>query len=96
MTTEAATLEIDLHFARPGGFRLDVKLTAPPGITILFGPSGSGKSTTLAAVAGLIRPDAGRIALGDDVWFDSARRLHRPSNSAASPSSFSRSRSFRT
>ena len=40
-----------------------------------FGPSGCGKSTTLAAIAGLVRPDHGRVALGDDVWFDSARGL---------------------
>jgi molybdate transport system ATP-binding protein len=77
MKPEPATLEIDLRFERPGGFRLDVQLSAPPGITILFGPSGSGKSTTLAAVAGLITPSAGRVALGDDVWFDSARHVHR-------------------
>lgn len=57
-----------------GGFSLDVDFEAPPGITILFGPSGSGKSTTLAAIAGLLRPHAGRIALGSDVWFDSGAR----------------------
>jgi molybdate transport system ATP-binding protein len=55
-----------------------VKFQAPPGITILFGPSGAGKSTTLAAIAGLLRPDEGRIALGDEVWFDSARRHETP------------------
>ena len=53
-------------------FTLDVDFTAPPGVTILFGPSGSGKSTTLAAIAGLARPSAGRIALGDTPWFDAA------------------------
>jgi molybdate transport system ATP-binding protein len=51
-------------------FSLDVSIEAPPGVTILFGPSGSGKSTTLAAIAGLVKPDAGRVAVGDDVWFD--------------------------
>ena len=59
-------------------FSLDVAFDAAVGITILFGPSGCGKSTTLAAIAGLLRPDAGRIALGDDVWFDSARGIDRP------------------
>ncbi len=60
------------------GFDLDIDLEVPPGITILFGPSGSGKSTTLQAIAGLCRPAAGRIALGDEVWFDSGRGLDRP------------------
>ncbi len=59
-------------------FALDVELEVPPGITILFGPSGSGKSTTLAAIAGLERPTSGRIALGDDVWFDDKRKIDRP------------------
>jgi molybdate transport system ATP-binding protein len=60
-----------------GKFSLDVSFDAPPGITILFGPSGSGKSTTLAAIAGLTRPDTGRIALGGEVWFDSSQRIDR-------------------
>jgi molybdate transport system ATP-binding protein len=59
-------------------FSLDVAFEAAPGITILFGPSGCGKSTTLAVIAGLLRPDSGRIALGDDVWFDSERGIDRP------------------
>jgi molybdate transport system ATP-binding protein len=76
---EPATLEVDVRLARPGsGFQLDVRLSAPPGVTILFGPSGSGKSTTLAAIAGLITPSAGRVALGGEVWFDAAQHVHRP------------------
>jgi molybdate transport system ATP-binding protein len=63
---------------QPGGFRLDVGFQVPPGVTVLFGPSGSGKSTTLAAIAGLVRPSAGRIALGGQVWFDSVLRVHHP------------------
>lgn len=60
------------------GTRLDVAIEAPPGITILFGPSGAGKSSTLAAIAGLARPDRGRVALGAEVWFDDARGVDRP------------------
>jgi molybdate transport system ATP-binding protein len=59
-------------FIATSTFKLDVDFTAPPGVTVLFGPSGSGKSTTLAAIAGLTTPAAGRIALGDTAWFDSA------------------------
>lgn len=56
-------------------FVLDVSLEAPPGITIVFGPSGAGKSTLLDCVAGLVRPDTGRIAIGEHVLFDSAMRI---------------------
>ena len=56
-------------------FILDVSLEAPPGITILFGPSGAGKSTLLDCLAGLIRPDAGKIAIGESVLFDAERRI---------------------
>ena len=51
-------------------FDLDVALEAPAGVTVLFGPSGAGKSRTLACIAGIARPNGGRIALDDDVWFD--------------------------
>lgn len=64
--------------ARGGAFAVDVAFAVPPGITVLFGPSGSGKTTTLAAIAGIARPRAGRIALGTDVWFDDVARVDRP------------------
>ena len=53
-------------------FTLDAMLAAPPGITALFGNSGSGKTTIVNAVAGLLNPDAGRIASGDWVLLDTA------------------------
>jgi molybdate transport system ATP-binding protein len=56
-------------------FVLDAAFEVPPGVTILFGPSGSGKSTTLAAIAGLVRPDAGRVVLGNEVWYDGERGI---------------------
>ena len=52
-------------------FLLDISIEVPPGITILFGPSGAGKSTVLDCIAGLARPDTGRIAAGEEVLFDS-------------------------
>lgn len=51
-------------------FALDVAISVPAGVTILFGASGSGKSTVLRAIAGLIRPDAGAITVGPRVVFD--------------------------
>ena len=54
-----------------GGFGLDLGFDAPPGVTALFGRSGAGKSTVVNAVAGLLRPQSGRIALKDRVLFDS-------------------------
>ncbi|HEU5371974.1 MAG TPA: ABC transporter ATP-binding protein [Gaiellaceae bacterium] len=57
-------------------FDLELSLSVE-GTVALVGPSGAGKSTVLRAVAGLLRPAAGRIALGDEVWFD-ARTWRRP------------------
>lgn len=59
-------------------FVLDVSLEVPPGITILFGPSGAGKSTLLDCIAGLARPDAGRIAAGSETLFDAAAAIDLP------------------
>ena len=62
----------------PRGLHIDVSFDVPPGVTVLFGPSGAGKSRTLASIAGLLRPHQGRVALGDEVWFDAERRLELP------------------
>jgi molybdate transport system ATP-binding protein len=53
-------------------FASDARLTA------LVGPSGAGKTTVLNCIAGLIRPDAGRIAVGGKALFDGARRIDLP------------------
>jgi molybdate transport system ATP-binding protein len=60
------------------GFTLDAAFRAPPGVTVLFGRSGSGKTTIVNAVAGLLMPDAGRIASGDWVLFDTATGVRLP------------------
>lgn len=63
---------------RFGGFALDVEFAAPAGVTALFGRSGSGKTSVVEAVAGLLRPDAGRIVSGGRVLYDSARGVDVP------------------
>lgn len=63
---------------RQGSFLLDAAFEAPPGITVLFGRSGSGKTTLINAVAGLLRPEAGRIAVDGRVLFDADSGLCLP------------------
>ncbi|EBA13253.1 molybdenum ABC transporter ATP-binding protein [Roseobacter sp. CCS2] len=61
---------------RLGDFQLDLQFDAPTSVTAIFGRSGSGKTSAVNAVAGLLRPDAGRIAIGDAVLFDQASKIH--------------------
>ena len=64
------------RFAAPGQeFVLEAEFRAAPGFTILFGPSGAGKTTVLDCVAGLTRPDSGRITIGDHILFDAAQHF---------------------
>lgn len=58
--------------------RLDVALEIARGITAVMGPSGAGKSTLLLALAGLVRPRAGRIVLGGATLFDADARVFVP------------------
>ena len=71
------TLAISLSH-RFEGFDLDVAFEAPPGLTVLFGPSGAGKTTIVQSVAGLLRPDRGRIVADDWVLLDTATRRVLP------------------
>lgn len=59
-------------------FTLAVRFAAEAERLALFGPSGAGKSLTLACIAGLVRPDRGRIAIDGDVWLDTAQRIDVP------------------
>lgn len=70
-------LSVALRHVFPG-FTLDAGFQAPAGLTALFGRSGSGKTTIVNAVAGLLRPQSGRVAVGDAVLTDSARGIFLP------------------
>ncbi len=68
----------------PDAFVLDVDLPLPGrGVTALFGPSGCGKTTLLRAVAGLVRPQPGRVVIGDQVWQDAAASVWLPTHRRA-------------
>jgi molybdate transport system ATP-binding protein len=64
-------------------FSLDVDFSAPAGFTILFGASGAGKTTLLDCVAGIARPDSGRIAVGTRILFD--QKPHKANSCIALP-----------
>jgi molybdate transport system ATP-binding protein len=63
---------------RLGGFHLAVDFTAGSGLTALFGRSGAGKTSLINVIAGLIRPDRGRVEIDGDVLTDTATRRFVP------------------
>lgn len=65
---------------RLGAASVDVDFRTSAGLTALLGPSGVGKSTVLNMVAGLLRPEAGRIVVGGEVLFDAEAGIDVPAN----------------
>jgi molybdate transport system ATP-binding protein len=61
-----------------GGFSLNALFASERGATVLFGPSGAGKTSIINMIAGLLKPDRGRIVLDDEVLFDDAARINVP------------------
>jgi molybdate transport system ATP-binding protein len=61
-----------------GEFPVNVSFTSDSGATALFGPSGAGKTSVINMIAGLLRPDRGRIVLDDEVLFDEATGVAVP------------------
>ncbi len=61
-----------------GDRTITAEFASDAGLTALFGPSGAGKTSVLNMVAGLLRPDAGRIAVGGRVLFDARARIALP------------------
>jgi len=64
--------------SRGRNFTLDIRFASEGGYTVIFGPSGAGKTLTLQAIAGLIKPDAGKIVCRDRVLFDSEKGIDVP------------------
>ena len=72
---EMLTVEVEKKL---GDFAVTAKFASETGATVLFGPSGAGKTTVVNMIAGLLRPDRGRIALDDEVVFDDAAGIDVP------------------
>lgn len=68
-------LEVDIR-KRLGSFVLNTSFTSDEHITGLLGSSGCGKSLTLKCIAGIEKPDEGRIVLDGRVLFDSEKRIN--------------------
>ncbi len=63
---------------RIGERRIALDFTSDAQLTALVGPSGIGKTTVLNCIAGLRRPESGRIAVAGEVLFDSASGVNLP------------------
>ena len=70
-------LHVDIR-KKLGDFQLEAAFETGAEPLALLGASGCGKSVTLRCIAGILRPDEGRIALDDHVLFDSAARIDLP------------------
>ncbi|MGV7209958.1 ATP-binding cassette domain-containing protein [Oxalobacteraceae bacterium A2-2] len=74
-------IDIDIRKTLRSGkrvFTLEARLSSNSQRVVIHGPSGAGKSQLLRAVAGLVRPDAGRIVLAGRCLYDGARRVDLP------------------
>jgi molybdate transport system ATP-binding protein len=70
-------LEAGIQVSR-GGFTLEAEFRAPRGTTAVLGPNGAGKSTLVAALAGLVPLEAGRVVVGGRVWEDPGAGIRLP------------------
>jgi molybdate transport system ATP-binding protein len=71
------SIEVDLY-RRLGDFTLQARFVAEGRLIALFGRSGAGKTTLVNLIAGLLRPERGRIVVGGRVLFDSSRGIDLP------------------
>jgi len=70
-------LRVDVE-KRLGEFSLTAAFETERGVTALFGTSGSGKTSLVNMIAGLLKPDRGRILLDGETLFDRAARIDVP------------------
>ncbi len=81
LNIDAMKFQVDISVAvgpMHDRFSLHAKFASARDCTVLFGPSGVGKSLTLHSLAGLLRPDRGRIVIGEQVVFDAAAGIDVP------------------
>ncbi|MBV9523726.1 MAG: molybdenum ABC transporter ATP-binding protein [Alphaproteobacteria bacterium] len=65
---------------RLGDFVIDARFASGPGLTALFGRSGAGKTSLIDMIAGLVRPQSGRILLDGAALVDTARAIFVPTH----------------
>jgi len=66
------SFEVTVRRRFASGAEVEARFASGAGLTALFGPSGAGKTSVLAMIAGLLRPDAGRIVVSGETLFDGA------------------------
>jgi len=72
-------LEVDIEH-RLGAFELDIHFRSGRGLTALLGRSGAGKTSVVNVIAGLVRPERGRIVVDGSVLIDTARGIRTPAH----------------
>jgi len=77
MVSDMISVNIDKQL---GDFALSVTFQGDSGVTALFGPSGSGKTSIVGMIAGLTRPDRGRIVIDGETVFDSGKGIDVPAH----------------
>ncbi len=70
-------LDIRIRHRLPS-YEMDLALNGPEGVVALFGRSGAGKTTVVNVIAGLLRPDAGRVVVGGEVLLDTEAGINVP------------------
>jgi molybdate transport system ATP-binding protein len=72
-------LRVDVSKAL-GAITVEAAFASDGGVTALFGPSGAGKTSLINMIAGLLKPDRGRIELDGETLDDIAHRIHLPAH----------------